>query len=253
MATNFTQDANCMGAFLMEDTGNETDVAQGNTLTETSGTIDRTTDKKFGTYSRTFVASETEYLTHADGLDTDISGNPPAGGGLSIVCWFKANTLPNPAMLVSKYDYDGVNDRQYGLHLTGAATGIRFVVTPDGTNQNDAYGATAPTAEVWTHAAGVYNDTDLRVYKDGSFDGNGDNPQSYTAGISNEPSPFVIGAYDTSSSPEGYFDGLIDDVGIFDRELTSTEVSDIATYGLQGISYTTLYNCTITNATINYP
>ena len=45
---------------------------------------------------------------------------------------------------------------------------------------------------------------------------------------------FQVGARLSSGSILRTFDGLIDDVGIFDRELSSVEVSDIKTNGMEG-------------------
>ncbi len=101
-----------------------------------------------------------------------------------------------------------------------------------------AGGATNVATGEWTHGGGVYNDTDIRVYRNGSLDNNGaSNPRTYSAGISEEPSVFAIGAYFNgypTSARE--IDGHVDDVGVFDRELSSTEVDDIYTNGMAGVA-----------------
>jgi len=231
-ATNWCEDANNKGCFLMEDSGNETDEGKGNTLIETSGTIPQSSDKKFGTYSRDFEAGDTEYLTHADSLDTDISG---ADQSLSIVAWYKPESSDSyNETIVAKKDIS--SNHQYELRRADNVGDLpRFIVSGDGSSSTTAIGGTALTAGTWYHIAAVYNDTDLRVYVDGILDSNGaDNPKTYSGGIYAGNSPFAIGVNFSSGSPLGAnsADGLIDDVGIFDRALSAADVLDIYNNGL---------------------
>lgn len=232
-ATDYTSDANCMGAFLMEDSGNETDAAQGNTLIETSGTIPQNgTDYKFGSYSRDFERGDSEYLTHADALDTDISG---VDQELSLVVWAKweaGNNAYNP--LIAKWD-DSTSNEQYFLGINDySGDALSFRVTADGSTAVTCVGGTNLDTGSWQHFAAVYDDTDMRVYVDGTLDSNGsDNPKSHTGGIADTSSPFYIGTYFRLGSPNKYWDGLLDDAGVFDRDLSSVEVNDIMDNGLQ--------------------
>jgi len=233
-ATNYCADANNVGCFLMEDDGNETDRSSNtnNTLTETSGDIPQSSTKKFGDYSRDFEYNDSEYLTHADGLATDISG---ADQKLSLVAYVKSETENSSYdnFVVNKYLWTG-DKRQYLLNIN-TNDFINFAISSDGTSGTIA--AAIGTIDIydtnWHHIAGVYNDTDCRAYVDGSVDSNGaNNPKAFTAGIADKSEPFIIGQAGSS----GYWDGLIDDVGVFDRELTSVEINDIKTNGLYSTS-----------------
>ena len=228
LAVDYTSDVNCQGAFLMEDDGNETDVAQGNTLTETGGDIPQSATKKFGTYSRDFERGDGEYLTHADGLSTDING---ADQAISIVAFIKIETATINSYVVAKYLTTG-NQRQYAFYYRDDASAMRFILSPNGTNFSSATGATNTDDGAWHGIAAVYNDIDMRIYIGGSLDSNGaNNPLTYSSGIADKSDIFRVGGFADLTS---MFDGLIDDVAIFNRALTSVEVSDINTNGLVG-------------------
>jgi hypothetical protein len=73
----------------------------------------------------------------------------------------------------------------------------------------------------WSHLAGVYDGVSLRIYVNGKPVGNKRCPKPPSAGRG----PLVIGA-----SPNGSnrFEGMIDDVEVYNRALTETEVAAIA-------------------------
>jgi len=233
-AVNYCDDANCMGAWLMEEDGNESDVSgEGGTVIETDGDIPQDADKKFGSYSRDWESGDTEYLTHADGLSTDIFG---ADQTVSFVAFIKRESDSGTyECVLSKYDYGtGIgDDMQYRIRInTSDKVGFFLGGTFGGTMVN----ATSINTGTWYHIACIYDDswpdsgTSQYIYLDGSDDSEAQT--SYTSGLPDGAAAFTIGCYLDNTVPIKYWDGLIDDVAIFDRELTSVEVSDINTNGL---------------------
>jgi len=236
---NYNNDANCMGSWRMHDTGNETDLSgEGGTLTESGGTIALSTERRFGQFSRAVVIADTEWFEHANNLSTDIVKN---GGDqpMSIVCWYKSNTdTGQEQVLVAKYD-SGVSQRQYLLRIDSALL-INGRISFDGTGGGDtgsALGATTLTVGTPHHVAMVYDadGDEITLFLDGSEDTGGDNPKAW-AKDSPHPSTskFTVGAYYENNVIGNYLNGLIDDVGIFDRVLSDVEVSDISKYGMSG-------------------
>jgi len=237
-ATDYTSDANCMAAYYMNGNGgNETDRSgEGETLTETGGTIARsaTVPSGYSGNSRDIVDGDTEYFTHADGGSTDIFG---ADQCVSIVAWVRIDAISTNAYqgAATKYHYTD-NNRQYALGVKGDGLNanefaVWGAVSSDGTagNTTTVYSTTDDIAVgSWHHIAMVYNDTDLRVYLDGSLDCT---PGAHTAGISEEPSVFLVGQ---AFEGDYDFDGLIDEVAVFNDELTSTEINNIYTDGISG-------------------
>ena len=232
---NYNNDANCMGSWGMESANSETDLSgEGGTLTEsTDDDIPISATKMFGDYSRDFEATDTEYLTHADNLSTDING---ADQKISIMGWVNPESGGDYKPIITKYGSTG--QRQYAIVKESSGDRLQFSLSSDGTALASAIGATDTDNSLgsWYHYVGVYNDTDIRVYVNGSLDSNGaSNPLTYSNGIKNSTAAFIIG---TRVSLDLWFDGLIDDVGIFNRELTSAEVSDIYTNGMAGAAVT---------------
>ncbi len=225
-------DINCQGAYLMEDVGSETDEAQGNDLSESGGTIPRDADRKFGDWSRDFEQGDTEFLTHADGLSTDING---VDQKMSALGWVKMEDDNTSVTIIAKYNFGAANQRQYLLQLGGTSEAA-FSISNDGTAFNIAIAGTIVGTGAWHHIAGVYNDIDIRVYLDGVLDTSANNPQAHTTGINNSTAIFQVGALLNNNSPNNFFDGLIDDAGVFDRDLSSTEINDIMDNGLAPVA-----------------
>ena len=140
--------------------------------------------------------------------------------------------------VVGKY-YADDGKRQYllGSSATGIPQGT--ISSGGGTAGTNAWGTTHMTTATWYHLAYVYNDTDVRLYLNGLLDANATgpvNPLAFTAGIAAGTAKFIIGAND-GTSIANYFDGLIDDVAIFNRALTAAEVLAIKNYGVTGEGY----------------
>jgi len=229
-AIDYTQDANCMGAWRMSSSNNETDYSgEGGTLLESGGDVPTsvTVPAGYSGTSRDFEADNDIVLYHADSLSTDISG---ANQDISICAWVKLEVAASFEDIVSKYT-STLDQRSYMLAFDTTSSGVRFQLSGNGTNFVYAIGAT-DIGTNWAHCCGVYNDTDIRVYIDGVLDANGaDNPKAYTAGLFNSSSPFEVG---NNNDLSWELDGLIDEVIVFDRALTAGEVNDIYTDGMDG-------------------
>jgi len=78
-------------------------------------------------------------------------------------------------------------------------------------------------AGAWYHVVGIYDDPLLRIYVDGALEGCSD-IGSWLAYVG--PAPLRIGSITHSSHGQaGVFDGLIDEVRIYDRALTAGEIA----------------------------
>jgi len=237
--TDYTADANCMGAWYMNNNGgDETDRSgKGETLTQNGGTIptDAGHPTSYSGTSRDFEASESETLYHADGGSTDING---ADQAMSFCAWIKFEADPGAdATIVNKYSTIGDN-RQYKFRHDHSSNAMYLLMSGDGQDPAIIAIGTTDLADDtdWHHVCFVYNDTDMRIYVDGSLDSNGaDNPKTYSAGIYNGSKEFSLGAEDSDGCcPTSVFDGLMDEVIIFNRALSAAEVSDIMTNGIDG-------------------
>lgn len=236
--TDFTSDGNCQAAYFMNSTGSTAETDQsGNsaTLTVSAGdTIPSDADVPSGYSgtSRLFASADEDYLYMLDGGSTDISG---ADQALSICFWAKFSTSPASNPVFVGKSYGSTDDRQYqtAFDVSGDGTELRLSPSP-GTSSYAALGATGivTLGSGWHHYAMVYNDTDMRVYIDGVLDSNSfNNPYTYSSGIYNGDEDFYVGTY---HGTEAFFDGYMDELIIFDRAISASEVIEIRDNGIDG-------------------
>ena len=232
--TNYTEDANCMGAWLMSGAvnGSETDVSgEDGTLTN-SGTVGstQTVPGGFSGTARTFQSADSgDNLQHADSNSTDIYGAEQA---LSFGAWVYFNTCVTDKNIIGKYE-DSAGEYQYALKYDASNDSIHCTIH-DGTSGEVAIGATDLTTSTWYHVTCVHDPTlnQIIVYVDGSVDSNGgDNPLSHTTGITNSTAKFMIGG---RTGYDRWLDGYVDEAFVFDRVLSQSEISDIVTDGIDG-------------------
>jgi len=235
IAVNYCLDANAVACFLMtEGSGTTVADASGNDgALSFAGTPDwDTTDVSFaiaGSAPNSINFNGTdEWLYHADGKSTDISG---ADQPITVCAWVSPDrTDGNNMGIVTKYTHGNESYNMY--KYSGGYAGN---LTPDGSTNSEAYGTTNPAIPSWTHVCFVYNDTDIRLYLNAVLDENGaDNPKTYSSGIYAGTSPFFVGKYIGPSSVDYCFDGKITEVAVFSRALALSEIKDIYNFGLTG-------------------
>jgi len=228
--TDYTADANCMGAWLMSSSADETDISgEGGTLTEsTDDDIPSvaTSPTGYTTTSRDFELGDQDWLEHADGKSTDITGDD-----VTVVLWGKLEA--DPGADVHAAMKGGSGDESYSLKCDDGSDGWEFRTSTDGTTVVRATGATACQHTNWQFVAGVYNGTDIRIYYNGLLDSNGaDNPKAQTGNLHDADAGFYVGAY--GAGAWDWWDGLISQVAVFNRALTAAEILEIYTHGIQG-------------------
>lgn len=225
----YKDDANLQGLWLMEEvsgtrldyTANNNDLADNNTVASSS-------DAQEGGLSADFEGSSLEFLSITDAAQVGLA----ITGSVSIVLWYKPESLPGVGanqQLVAKYLTTG-NQRSYRV-IVEENDAIQVWLSSNGTATVSALGATPLTVGAWYHIGVVYNGTDIRIYINGTLDSNGaNNPLTYSGGIFDSTANFQIGVQQSGS---GYVDGLVDEVAVFNKALSSTEISDIFTNGIQ--------------------
>ncbi|RME08155.1 MAG: hypothetical protein D6816_05870, partial [Bacteroidetes bacterium] len=157
------------------------------------------------------------------------------GNGTNI-CVSHHDSLPTNMFTVSAWvkigdthDSDGIIDlgsdlnKNFWIHTTpsgldkgvviGVGDGAAHEVTHE--FEDDPSTPTVDERDEWHHVAAVYGGGSLILYVDGQF------VNSTQGGITNEPALFAIGSRRDQS---GFFDGKIDDVRIYNRLLTQTEI-----------------------------
>ncbi len=170
-------------------------------------------------YSTDLDSGSNQYWSIADGSQTGLD----VTSSLTLALWVKTSQTSDGRGLVVKGHFDAATDVAYGIQI-GANTngkvrgitsnGSSFDITDESTNAlNDG---------AWHHVAIVFNpSTSLALYVDGSQDKQ--LTTSVESSIQNISENFVVGR-DTSGRQ---YDGLIDDVRIWSRQLSGTEISNL--------------------------
>ena len=235
--TDYTADANCMGAWFMNGglsagTDNETDRSgEGTTLTESGGDIPNsaTVPAGYSGTSRDFERGDLEVLMEDDGGTTDING---ADQSISLVAWINPESMADEGWqyVIGKHNHG--TDKQYVLSILGTATSKYEILGRISANGDDDIEVISTTTDystsAWHHIAMVYNDTDIRIYVDGYLHST---PTAHTTGIFNGGDAFGVGSRDADNYT---FDGLIDEPAVFDRELSAAEILEIYRNGIDG-------------------
>jgi hypothetical protein len=158
---------------------------------------------------------------------------------ITIDAWVNPSSFPNTGPAVVRKDSNGVGTTQYSLSLGNGITA--GVLSCNIGGSADATGGSVPLNQ-WSHVACTYDRQTIRVYVNGVEVASTLN----TLAIPTSSQDLAIGKEDGFTDRN--FDGLIDEVEIFDRALTVTEVQGIYNAGgagkcrtLLGISGTVLY------------
>lgn len=220
-------DSDILGCWLMEDTGNETDTSgvAGDGV-ETGGTIPRDSSKQVGSWSRDFEAGDTEWLQVNDGAWSTIGG---ANGMVSFGGWVNLESLGSTRYVMAKYTYSG-SQYEYRMFI-GSDNIATCAINDNGGTNFSSKATTVFSSSTWYHVMCVYDDVDVRIYINGTLEGT---PTASTNGLAGTSSAWCIGVESCNAGPTNYFDGLIDDVCLFKDGLTSSEVTEIYTYGCDG-------------------
>jgi hypothetical protein len=198
----------------------------------------------------TFDAGEVVQAFSLDGVnDYVLVPNDPAAsfnfaGSFSIDAWINLKSAPPEfAPIVSKWnDIPFGNDqRSYFLAVQpfGGALRVRFDVSADGQflggHSSARVSADTIPLNTWTHVAATFDGPThtLTIYVNG-------HPSVFAFVDSNVTAPFVnnepvlIGAGDLGSNIRDFFDGRIDEVELFNRALSQTEIQSIVNAGTSG-------------------
>lgn len=142
----------------------------------------------------------------------------------SVSAWVKLNSLTGSQTLVS---VDGTNVSPFILQKSSAGVFRFVVINADSTTAADAI-VTGPTAVAgtWYHLVGVYDKTagTAQLYVNGVSQGTASGAVGWAAlGSTN------IGRTKYAGANADYVNGTIDDVHFYDRAITQTEVTALAT------------------------
>lgn len=156
---------------------------------------------------------------------------------LTIEAWIYPTDTSTFHDIVSRWGaVYGLNQECYDLALYPSGQ-FYLLVSPngmdDGTGAAYVLSTNAVPANQWTHVAGTYDGSNLRVYLNGALDGEG----VYTNGIYPGTNALGIGGAvggSTDATVISPFAGLIDEPSMYNRALGASEIAAIYTAGAAG-------------------
>ena len=238
MANNFSADTHCKALWRFEN-GALTVDSKGNNTLSCTGVTANTTDYQEGGACGNFEATDpADYLTITD---TNLDAGFPLKNGdtnkkISVCGFVKIESFAsNPAYWWAKYE--AVNGgRSLGLKIGGDGTiGVNKGYSNGNVYDNILTTFGAISAGVWYHIGFTYDDAtrrwNFRVWNMNTNSLHGDQGNTAANTIYVNTTLVAIGA--RSGLTRGFFDGMIDEVVVFDDILTSAEIDQIraGTYG----------------------
>lgn len=223
--TDYTADANCQGAWLMEEnTGTTTKDSSVNALTANF--------YSFPTWQSTSppVTSSLHYIHFDTNTNIEISNNAAYNitSKISLITWIKLDNTGSRRLILGKGNFSSVSTGQYWLEVTSLNEPGFYL--SDGTNDHRLLGTSTTIADTnWHNICGVYDGTTQKIHVDGVLDLN---TATWSASIHTTTLDFAIGRGGELDAL--YLTGSADDVGIFNRNITLTEINDIMDNGLKG-------------------
>ena len=198
-----------------EDSGTSTADNSGNGDT---GTLQNSPTWTTGKYSGALDFSGTnQYVSVADANFLDLTNG-------SVAAWIKRDTSGAWHSIVAKGGSNNNYDHNYGFEIRD--TNVLLCAVGDGVSGGHAAvlntTATISTG-TWYHVACTWDGSTMRIYINGAESVNGS--QSGLVPAANT-SPLYIGQFGGNTDR---FDGLIDDVRVYNRALSAQEVADLYT------------------------
>jgi hypothetical protein len=167
------------------------------------------------------------------------TSSPVVAYPVSMCAWFKADTLPgnNTYAVIIMIGDDGSTGGNptdvISLHIAESGTGplgdSNHIVAMDrdttDSRTGEAETSFAATAGVWTHACGVFvSVTERSLYVNSVLEVTNTEDTSPDGGLTSTADRVVIGNWIQSSGGNDPFDGLIDEVRIYNRSLSAAEI-----------------------------
>lgn len=203
------------------------DLSDNNTVLSATGKIGIGAD---------FESSASEYLSIADGSQTglDITGDYSIGG------WVKLESTPSSSTSYALYNKGGNSGSDGGLGCeysnVSGTTRIRSSWYKSPSSFSRVYHNFTISTGTWYHIVCVVDidaPSNSRIYIDGtSYTPTVENADATSA--NNNSEPVEVGR----SKDDQHFDGLLDELGIWSRILTTQEIQYLYNNG-SGIPYTT--------------
>tara|TARA_R110002072_G_scaffold121850_1_gene256054 strand:+ start:8461 stop:9648 length:1188 start_codon:yes stop_codon:yes gene_type:complete len=169
------------------------------------------------------------FSTNFDGVDDFVTfgdsnvfsfGNGSTDSPFSISCWTRFNSVANSVGVMGKDSSSTAREYQIRMGFSN----LRIRLYDDSTGGHITKNLSNPLSiSTWYHLVFTYDGSSsvsgLKIYVDAVTPAQGDATAGTYTAMENTSSPFTIGEINT-----GFMNGNIDEVGMFNTELTASEI-----------------------------
>jgi len=141
---------------------------------------------------------------------------------ISVAAWIKPSSIGNNRQIVS----DGNNGAITAWELKTSSGSGQVSFRHWGSAATEVQSTQSLLVDTWTHVVGVYTDNNWKIYWNGSLDNSNNGTGPIAAGKKQ-----YIGAIDINGTPGQFWEGVIDDVRIYNRPLNADEVQALYNLG----------------------
>jgi PKD repeat protein len=165
------------------------------------------------------------YALNFDGVNDFVefvSSDFDLSSTVTISAWINPTVIADYPRIAGKTHTSDVNPWViWGLTINNNGKVLLELASPSGKRGYARSSSTIPT-NTWTHVAGTYDSASVKIYVNGQLEGT----RSFSEQLAINGEPFSIAR---SSYGGNFFDGRIDEVRVYDRPLSSTEIYELYT------------------------
>jgi hypothetical protein len=198
--------ANEVAAYGFEETSGSTVVDQTGGNDGTISGASRTTSGRFGRGLSLDGLNDFVQIAHNTSLN-------PGTSGLTVSAWVDPDVSSGTRLAVGKERTGGLGYGLYSRGSTGTPTASVFTTSNLATSATSALSTTQ-----WSHIALTWSSNTLGLYVNGTQV----TSRSTTGSFGTSTGTLRIGGTSTASA---YFDGLVDEVRVYQRALTAAEIT----------------------------
>jgi len=155
-----------------------------------------------------------DYVTMGD----KDSFNPSSA--ITIAGWVNIDITTGDKTIIGKTEALAGVSGEYFLRVDGQK--IRFTIQTSAGTTGAFLGNTTLSIGTWYHVAGVWDGSNASIYLNGVSDAT---PSSLGGTLGNNSSPLTVGTLRTLTTPTKFMDGKIDEVRVYNRALSASEIS----------------------------
>ena len=174
------------------------------------------------THSLDLESGSSQYASVADTVPLSITGN------LTIEAWVKMESQPgtdDTMAIASKFD-TGSDQRSFAFQYTdiGGTKYLQMSICSDGITNTTGEKAQTLTNGTYYHVAAVFTaaTNTVEFFVNGASIGT---DTTVASSIFNGTAAFAVGMFSVTGSPSKFFDGLIDDLRVWNTARTSGQIS----------------------------